>query len=489
LGLTQELTSRIEPNDLAWKRANAADRRWLYTKAGDVALARLKTQLMRGIGANGRAMPVRKQAVLAPGVDGPVMIPRYLASRAITLSDYSATDRSLKIWWHAGTAHRSYREGLARARSFAAKHKDGKPIKQRGKYNGEKPYKFGEILEFHQKGLVRHAPPRDVRLSAASIQQIKLEVRKLWQAHIAGRQEPEPTPKPQPPAPPLTLPIPSRTPQQRPPGIAATGTTNLEHITFGIGADRATVERAIGAGQFTGFRKAPKAPPKAPGGVPLPSHLPFVPPGVGPTPPHTVPLPMVAKPAASAHASHTVAIKPVPLPVHTPPHVPLRPAPKAVQVAPVPTPRVGERIPTRATKPAQIATTATTTPTLATVQKETGLKFTPSYHAKGKDATVIVDIAKLAAALSEDKAFHVGSGGTGPSAKPGAYANAVEFLAKAQQTGQPVDMPRLALDSDNKPSVIDGRHRLAALLAAGVRHVPVTVPKAIADLFALLFGG
>jgi ParB-like chromosome segregation protein Spo0J len=46
----------------------------------------------------------------------------------------------------------------------------------------------------------------------------------------------------------------------------------------------------------------------------------------------------------------------------------------------------------------------------------------------------------------------------------------------------------LGLAKDGTPTVIDGRHRLAAMRDAGVRLVPVTVPRAAARRFRELFG-
>ena len=100
----------------------------------------------------------------------------------------------------------------------------------------------------------------------------------------------------------------------------------------------------------------------------------------------------------------------------------------------------------------------------------------------------VVDLARLDAALARDEGFHVGPGGTGPSAKPGAYAGFQAFFAKAKQQGTPVEMPRLALDAEGRPSVIDGRHRLAAFLDMGLRSLPVSVPRAAAAAFRRAFG-
>lgn len=168
MGLQQKLTGLIEPIDPSWRSASIADRRAFYARAGDVALDRLKTQLSRGVGANGRPMKARIRAVLPDGADGPVMEPHHDLSRVIRLSDYMATDRSLTLFWQAGTGHATHR---------------------RARKAGKKPKPFGTILKYHADGEVPHAPVRDVRLSKASIHQVKLAMRAWWEARAkAGRK-------------------------------------------------------------------------------------------------------------------------------------------------------------------------------------------------------------------------------------------------------------------------------------------------------------
>jgi hypothetical protein len=194
--LRQRLDGRIEPRD--FKSWDSSDRLWFYETAGAVALERLKVQLSRGVGANGRAMKPRIRAVLPDGSDGPVMEPHYDLSRVITLSDYRATDHGLLMFWHAGTGHRSHRQ--ARKRST------------------KKPPPFGQILEYHAQGLVRGAPVRDVRLSWASIHQIKLEMvkrvaaRRKQQARKKAAMKPQKPPGRAQPAPLKKLPPEGRGP-------------------------------------------------------------------------------------------------------------------------------------------------------------------------------------------------------------------------------------------------------------------------------------
>jgi hypothetical protein len=201
MGFQQSLTGKIEPNDPVFRAARSSIKRRFYSHAGDVALARLKVQLGRGIGSNGRTMKPRIRAVLPDGADGPVMEPHYDKSRVITLSDYMATDHGLTLFWHAGTSHRSYR---------------------RARKQGKTPAKFHEILGFHARGEVPRAPVRDVRLSKASIAQVRIEMLRWWERekqrlHLRRVRRP--------PNPDMDLPdlsVPPKTPLIRP-GIAAAG--------------------------------------------------------------------------------------------------------------------------------------------------------------------------------------------------------------------------------------------------------------------------
>jgi hypothetical protein len=159
VGLTQEFTGLVEPADPDWSRAPAAVRRRYYDQAGAIVLDELRKQLEKGIGRTGRAMKPRIRPVLPDGADGPVMIPHELASRAITMSDYAATDHSLKLFWHAGTGHRQHRRARAR---------------------GGKAVPFGEILRYHADGEVPHAPVRDVRLCAQRIENVRRRLGPVW---------------------------------------------------------------------------------------------------------------------------------------------------------------------------------------------------------------------------------------------------------------------------------------------------------------------
>jgi hypothetical protein len=153
-------------------------------------------------------MKPRIQPVLPDGADGPVMIPHELASRAITMSDYSATDHSLKLFWHAGTGHRQHRRARAR---------------------GAKPVPFGEILRYHADGEVPNAPVRDVRLCAQRIANVKRRLAPVWarlKPQVPRAPESTPMVKPKPKGQKFTKkeqkrfkppPIPKRLPKQTEP--------------------------------------------------------------------------------------------------------------------------------------------------------------------------------------------------------------------------------------------------------------------------------
>jgi hypothetical protein len=197
LGLTQDFSGSIEPDDPDWARAPSALKKRYYEAGGPLVLDELAKQLGKGIGHNGRQMKVRIQPVLDDGADGPVMEPHYDASRVITLADWSATDHGLKLWWHAGTGHKSHRK----ARKI-----------------GAKAPPFGTILAWHAEGEVPRCPVRDVRLCPQRVRNVKLRLRPKWellkkrarigpqsgqpidrQHEVPPSPHPHPTPAPKPP--------------------------------------------------------------------------------------------------------------------------------------------------------------------------------------------------------------------------------------------------------------------------------------------------
>jgi hypothetical protein len=118
VGLTQSFVGLVEPGDRsAFAAAPGSVRRAYYEAASEIVLDECRKQWSRGIGSNGRAMRVRKRAVLPDGADGPVMEPHHDSSRLVTLSDYAATDHGLTLFWYAGTGHRRHcRAGRRAAR-------------------------------------------------------------------------------------------------------------------------------------------------------------------------------------------------------------------------------------------------------------------------------------------------------------------------------------------------------------------------------------
>ncbi len=126
-------------------------------------------------------------------------------------------------------------------------------------------------------------------------------------------------------------------------------------------------------------------------------------------------------------------------------------------------------------------------PTKLAVEKKLGVTFTHAEAAKG-NATVIVDLQRLNRELAKDAGFHVGPGGSGPSAKPGSFEGFRSFLANARQTKGAIEQPRLGIAADGSPTVIDGRHRLAVFVDSGAQFLPVSVPSKYASRFRRLYG-
>lgn len=103
-------------------------------------------------------------------------------------------------------------------------------------------------------------------------------------------------------------------------------------------------------------------------------------------------------------------------------------------------------------------------------------------------SVVRVDVAKLETSLAGTPSFHVGAGGTGPSAIAGRYPEARRFLADAATTGKPVHMTRVYVDKQGDVSISDGRHRFAVLRDSGATTIPVAVPRSNAAKLRRLFG-
>jgi hypothetical protein len=90
--------------------------------------------------------------------------------------------------------------------------------------------------------------------------------------------------------------------------------------------------------------------------------------------------------------------------------------------------------------------------------------------------------------LRVSTSYHIGPGGSGPSAKPGAYGNARDYLTRAHADGRAVHAPSVSLDRRGNVSVGDGRHRLAVLRDSGASTVVVSVRRYQAERVRKLFG-
>jgi hypothetical protein len=122
------------------------------------------------------------------------------------------------------------------------------------------------------------------------------------------------------------------------------------------------------------------------------------------------------------------------------------------------------------------------------VVEHKGLRFAPAVQAEEGHVTILADLKILGQSLAADTEAHVGTGGVGKSAKPGSYAGVKRFVETAKETGQAVEMPRLAFDASGEPIVIDGRHRLAFFTDKQFRFLPVSVPQAYSARFRQRYG-
>lgn len=100
--------------------------------------------------------------------------------------------------------------------------------------------------------------------------------------------------------------------------------------------------------------------------------------------------------------------------------------------------------------------------------------------------TVHASVARLDASLARD-ALHVGPGGSGPTAKPGAYAGVGAFVEKAMRDGTAIELPRAGV-SGGEAYLSDGRHRFAYFRDKGAASLPVSVARGEAAEFRRRFG-
>jgi len=116
-----------------------------------------------------------------------------------------------------------------------------------------------------------------------------------------------------------------------------------------------------------------------------------------------------------------------------------------------------------------------------------GLRFVPPAEKPGLK-TVMVDVAKVDAALQRDPGYYVAPGGTG-AAIAGRYEAVGRFAAKAKAEGLAFEQSTLVLDGKGVASFRDGRHRFAWLRDQGVRLIPVSVPARQAAAVRRRYGG
>jgi len=100
--------------------------------------------------------------------------------------------------------------------------------------------------------------------------------------------------------------------------------------------------------------------------------------------------------------------------------------------------------------------------------------------------TVIVDARKLRNSLAQhDPGFHVGEQGKGGI--KGRYEEFERFHDRAKASGTKITQAKVTI-TDGKPSVVNGRHRLAVLTDRGYRYIPVSVHRSEASELRAKFG-
>lgn len=161
--------------------------------------------------------------------------------------------------------------------------------------------------------------------------------------------------------------------------------------------------------------------------------------------------------------------------------------------APAPKPRIvaTERLKPQPAppKPAPVAEAAVAPPTPPPPKTADDVEFSRDYLSENrKDVLLRVEMRRLDALLSVDQNYYVGAGGTGPSARPSSYTNALGDVAKAIGGGRGLWAPRIALSVEGGLTVADGRHRLAALRDSGANYVTIAVRKNESKKIGILLG-
>lgn len=122
------------------------------------------------------------------------------------------------------------------------------------------------------------------------------------------------------------------------------------------------------------------------------------------------------------------------------------------------------------------------------VEKALAVPFRPAPRAAlDRESTVLVDVRKLEDAWAAQQGRYLGRGATG-AGEPVKYARFERWLLESRASGRAVEMPRAMLGPDGAPVFRDGAHRFAVFRDQGAAVVPMTVPRAEAPRFRLLFG-
>ncbi len=110
---------------------------------------------------------------------------------------------------------------------------------------------------------------------------------------------------------------------------------------------------------------------------------------------------------------------------------------------------------------------------------------------------LVVDVARFDKAWSEDRGMYLPPGGAGTNYIPiydrnkpegyNRYHRVGEVAPQFKDAGKDFDMPTVGI-RDGVPAFIDGRHRFAYFRDLGIKHLPVSVPKADYNQMKRLFG-
>ena len=183
----------------------------------------------------------------------------------------------------------------------------------------------------------------------------------------------------------------------------------------------------------------PGEPAETPEEAPAPK--PIVPVKPKPKPPKPQPQPVDTEPAETPETAPAAPSGPVQAPKP-------KPKPKASQEAPAPDEPLPEKAPAKQIEPSRVKN---------------------SYAASG-DKVHWLPTDEVDKRWQKDEGFHIPPGGTKNTIGQ-RYENAKEYI----QGDQPFNAPRAHVDESGKISLIDGRHRLAAMRDLGHEKVPLAL--------------